>query len=77
MDIHFSCVAVEGSIVVSNLEGFCDFLCNTFAVLFYFHEVGYAGSGVVIENSMSVTLFGDTTVMFFTLFSKHLLDSPM
>ena len=74
-DVHFSSVMVEGMIVNSNMNGFSDIL---FVVLVYYPEVGDVGSRVVVGNAVFVSCTGDMTIVFFyTLFSKHLLDSPM
>ena len=60
LDIHFSCMIVEGRVVDSNMDGFSG---NVFAILVYYLEVGDAGMGVIVGNAVYVNCTGDLTVV--------------
>ena len=72
-DVHFSCVAVEGRVIDSNMDGFSG---NLFAVFVYFLEVGDVGLGWLLEM-LFVNCIGNMIIVFFYSISKHLLHSPM
>ena len=68
-DVHFSCLAVEGRVVDSNMNSFSSFSGNLLAILVYYLEVGDVGFGVVVGNAVFVNCTGYmTTVFFYSIF---------
>ena len=55
-DVHFSCVTVEGRVFDSNLDIFCSFSGNMFAVSFHFPKV----EGMVIVSLAGISGVGQT-----------------
>ena len=64
-DVHFSCVTVEGRVIGSNINDFCSFSSNLFAILICYLEVGDVGFGFVVGNVMFVNCTGDMAIVFF------------
>ena len=75
LNVHFSCVIVEVRVGDSHRDGFSILSGKLFVVLVcYLKDVG---SGVVAGNAVFLNWTGDMTTVFFTLCSKHLLDTSM
>ena len=72
MECTFFLCYCWGRSVDSNMNDFSCFYSNLFAILVYYLKVGDVSSLGVVGNAVFVNYIGD-----FTLFSKHLLDSPM
>ena len=63
--VHFCCVAVEGMVVDSNMNGFSSFSGNLFTILVYYLEVGDIDSGMGAGHTVLVSCTGDLNVVFF------------
>ena len=59
------------------MDAFPCFPGNLFAVFIYYFEMGDVGFGMIVGHTVLVNCTGDVTAVFFDLFSKHWLESPL
>ena len=63
-DVHFSCVAAEGRIVDSNMNGFSSFPGNMFGIMIFYFDMGDVGSGMIVGHTVLVNCTSDVTTVF-------------